>query len=186
MKKLLGLLVMSGAVTGALFLLTSLSGPGGGQASQAITLKAGSQIQEGSIVSIEYTLTGDDGKVIDTSVGKEPLTYIHGAGQIVKGLERELNGLKVGDQKKVSVKPEDGYGMPNEKAVQEIDRTKVPPEAQKEGATLMMKAPDGRAIPIRVAKVTDKSVVIDLNHPLAGKTLHFDVKVKNIKAAEAR
>ena len=96
---------MSGAVTAALFLLTSLSGPGGGQPSQAITLKPGSQVQDGSIVSIEYTLTGDDGKVIDTSVGKEPLTYIHGAGQIVKGLEQELNGLKVGDQKKVSVKP---------------------------------------------------------------------------------
>jgi FKBP-type peptidyl-prolyl cis-trans isomerase SlyD len=186
MKKLLGLLVMSGAVTAALFLLTSLSGPGGGQPSQAITLKPGSQVQDGSIVSIEYTLTGDDGKVIDTSAGKEPLTYIHGAGQIVKGLEQELNGLKVGDQKKVSVKPEDGYGLPNDKAVQEIPREKVPAEALKEGETLMMKSPDGRAIPIKIAKVNEKTVVVDLNHPLAGKTLHFDVKVKDIKAAEAR
>jgi FKBP-type peptidyl-prolyl cis-trans isomerase SlyD len=186
MKKLLGLLVMSGAVTAALFLLTSLSGPGGGQPSQAITLKPGSQIEEGSIVSIEYTLTDDSGKVIDSSAGKEPLTYIHGAGQIVKGLERELNGLKVGDQKKVNVKPEDGYGMPSEKAVQEIPREKIPAEALKEGETLMMKAPDGRAIPIKIAKVNEKTVVVDLNHPLAGKTLHFDVKVKDIKAAEAR
>jgi FKBP-type peptidyl-prolyl cis-trans isomerase SlyD len=186
MKKLLGLLVMSGAVTAALFLLTSLSGPGGGQPSQAITLKPGSQIEEGSIVTIEYTLTDDSGKTIDTSVGKEPLTYIHGAGQIVKGLERELNGLKVGDQKKVSVKPEDGYGLPNDKAVQEIPREKVPAEALKEGETLMMKSPDGRAIPIKIAKVNEKTVVVDLNHPLAGKTLHFDVKVKDIKAAEAR
>ena len=186
MKKLLGLLVMSGAVTAALFLLTSLSGPGGGQPRQAITLKPGSQIEERSIVTIEYTLTDDSGKTIDTSVGKEPLTYIHGAGQIVKGLERELNGLKVGDQKKVSVKPEDGYGLPNDKAVQEIPREKVPAEALKEGETLMMKSPDGRAIPIKIAKVNEKTVVVDLNHPLAGKTLHFDVKVKDIKAAEAR
>ncbi|HYJ15423.1 MAG TPA: peptidylprolyl isomerase [Candidatus Limnocylindria bacterium] len=186
MKKLLGLLVMSGAVTAALFLLTSLSGPGGGQSSQAITLKPGSQVQDGSIVSIEYTLTGDDGKVIDTSAGKEPLTYIHGAGQIVKGLEQELNGLKVGDQKKVSVKPEDGYGMPSEKAFQEIPRENVPAEALKAGATLMMKSPDGRAMPITIAQVKEKTVVVDLNHPLAGKTLHFDVKVKDIKAAEAR
>ena len=177
---------MSGAVTAALFLLTSLSGPGGGQPSQAITLKPGSQVQDGSIVSIEYTLTGDDGKVIDTSAGKEPLTYIHGAGQIVKGLEQELNGLKVGDQKKVSVKPEDGYGMPSEKAFQEIPREKVPTEAQKEGATLMMKSPDGRAIPIKIAQVKEKTVVVDFNHPLAGKTLHFEVKVKDIKAAETR
>ncbi len=177
---------MSGAVTAALFLLTSLSGPGGGPPSQAISLKPGSQVQDGSIVSIEYTLTGDDGKVIDTSAGKEPLTYIHGAGQIVKGLEQELNGLKVGDQKKVSVKPEDGYGMPSEKAFQEIPREKVPTEAQKEGATLMMKSPDGRAIPIKIAQVKEKTVVVDFIHPLAGKTLHFDVKVKDIQAAETR
>ncbi len=124
MKKLLGLLVMSGAVTAALFLLTSLSGPGGGQPSQAITLKPGSQVQDGSIVSIEYTLTGDDGKVIDTSAGKEPLTYIHGAGQIVKGLEQELNGLKIGGQKKVGVKPEDGRGIPTEKVFQKMPREK--------------------------------------------------------------
>jgi len=186
MKKLLALLVMSGAVTAALFLLTSLSGPGGGHPSQAITLKAGSEVQEGSIVSIEYTLTDDSGKVIDTSVGKEPLTYIQGAGQIVNGLERELKGLKVGDQKKISVKPEDGYGMPNAKAIQEIPREKIPAAALKEGETLMMKAPDGRAIPIKIAKVNEKTVVVDLNHPLAGKTLHFDVKVTDIKAAETR
>ena len=177
---------MSGAVTAALFLLTSLSVPGGGQPSQAITLKAGSQVQDGSIVTIEYTLSDDSGKVIDTSVGKEPLTYIQGAGQIVKGLERELNGLKVGDQKKVSVKPEDGYGLPNEKAFQEIPRDKVPTEAQKEGAMLMTKTPDGRPIPIKVTQVKEKVVVVDFNHPLAGKTLHFDVKVKDIKSAEAK
>src|SRR5215510_2285916 len=101
MKQLLGLLLISGAVTAALFLLTNLSGTRGDQAPQAITLKPGSVIQEGSFVSIEYTLTDDGGKVIDTNVGKEPLTYIQGAGQIVKGLERELIGLKVGDQKKI-------------------------------------------------------------------------------------
>ena len=186
MKKLLGLLVISGAVTAALFLLTNLSGGAGGQAQQAITLTPGSVIQEGSFVSIEYTLTDDTGTVIDTNVGKEPLTYIQGAGQIVKGLERELNGLKVGDQKKVSVKPEDGYGPINDKAFQEVPREKIPAEAQKAGAMLMTKAPDGRSIAMRVSAVKDKTVVVDLNHPLAGKTLNFDVKIKDIKAAEAR
>jgi FKBP-type peptidyl-prolyl cis-trans isomerase SlyD len=186
MKKLLGLLIISGSVTAALFMLTSLSGTGGGQAPQAITLKAASVVQEGSFVSIEYTLTDDGGKVIDTNVGKEPLTYIQGAGQIVKGLERELTGLKVGDQKKVAVKPEDGYGVPNEKAFQEIPREKIPTEAQKAGAMLMSKAPDGRGVPIRVHEVKEKTVVVDFNHPLAGKTLNFDVKIKDIKAAEAR
>ena len=186
MKKLLGLLVISGAVTAALFLLTSLAGPGGGQTQQAITLKPGSVIQEGSFVSIEYTLSDDSGKVIDTNVGKEPLTYIQGAGQIVKGLEQALNGLKVGDQKKVSVKPEEGYGVPDQKAFQEIPREKIPSEAQKVGAMLMTKSPDGRGVPIRVHEVKDKTVVVDFNHPLAGKTLHFDVKIKDISAADAR
>jgi FKBP-type peptidyl-prolyl cis-trans isomerase SlyD len=186
MKKLLGLLVISGAVTAALFLLTSLSVPGGGQTQQAITLKPGSVVQEGSFVTIEYTLTDDSGKIIDSNVGKDPLTYIQGAGQIVKGLERELNGMKVGDQKKVSVKPEDGYGEMNEKAFQEVPRDKIPTEAQKAGTMLMTKGPDGRTAPIRVHEVKEKTVVVDFNHPLAGKTLTFDVKIKDIKAAEAR
>lgn len=186
MKKLLALLAMSGAVLGALFLLTSASGPNASQPTPAITLKPASVIQDGSIVSIEYTLTDDAGAVIDSSVGKEPLTYIQGAGQIVKGLEREMNGLKVGDQKKIKVNPEDGYGLPSEKALQEIPKEKLPAEAQKAGAVLMTKTQDGRAVPVRIHQIKDKTVVVDFNHPLAGKTLNFDVKIKDIKAAETK
>jgi FKBP-type peptidyl-prolyl cis-trans isomerase SlyD len=185
MKKLLGLLLMSGAALAALLFLTNLSGPVR-QQSQAVTLKPGSVIQEGSIVSIEYTLTDESGKVLDSSAGKEPLTYIQGAGQIVHGLEKELNGLKVGDQKKVQVKPEEGYGLPDPKAFQEIPKDKLPPDAQKVGAMLMTKSPQGQAIALRVSEVKDKTVVVDFNHPLAGKTLNFDVKVTDIKAAETR
>ncbi len=185
MKKLLGLLLMSGAALAALFFLTNLSGPGR-QQSQAVTLKPGSVIQEGSIVSIEFTLTDESGKVLDSSAGKEPLTYIQGAGQIVHGLEKELNGLKVGDQKKVQVKPEEGYGLPDPKAFQEIPREKIPADAQKVGAMLMTKSPQGQAIALRVSEVKDKTVVVDFNHPLAGKTLNFDVKVTDIKAADTR
>jgi FKBP-type peptidyl-prolyl cis-trans isomerase SlyD len=186
-KKLLALFIMSGTVLAALFFLSSLARVGGGaSSSQAITLKPGSNIQEGSLVSIEYTLTDDDGKVIDTNVGKEPLTFIQGAGQIVSGLEKELQGLKPGDQKKVRVKPEDGYGMPSQQAFQEMPRESIPAEAQKPGVALMAKGPDGRAIPIRVHEVKEKTVVVDFNHPLAGKTLNFDVKITDIKAAETR
>ena len=151
-----------------------------------MTLKPGSAIQEGSFVSIEYTLTDESGAVIDSNVGKEPLTYIQGAGQIVKGLEQELTGMKVGDQKKVSVKPEDGYGIPDQQAFQEVARETIPVEAQKAGSMLMTKGPDGRGMPIRVHEVKEKTVVVDFNHPLAGKTLKFDVKITDIKAAEAR
>ena len=186
MKKLAGLLVMSGAVLAALFFLTSLARIGGGSMPHTITLKSASAIHEGAVVSIEYTLTDEAGTVIDSNVGKDMLSYIHGAGQIVRGLERELNGLKVGDRKKVQVKPQDGYGPINEKAFQEIPREGIPPEAQKAGTMLMTKAPDGRAIPVRVHEVKDKTVVVDFNHPLAGKTLNFDVKVMEIRAAEAK
>ena len=177
---------MSGAVLAALFFLSGLARLGGGQTSQAITLKPGSDVQEGSLVSIEYTLTDESGAVLDSNVGKEPLTFIHGAGQIVKGLERELAGLKVGDQKKVQVKPEDGYGLTDQKALQEIPREMIPAEAQKPGTMLMSKAQDGRAIPIRVHEVKEKTVVVDFNHPLAGKTLNFDVKIKDIQSATAK
>jgi FKBP-type peptidyl-prolyl cis-trans isomerase SlyD len=185
-KKLLGLFVMSGAVLAALFFLTSLVRVGGGTASQAVTLKPGSNVQEGSIVSIEYTLTDDEGKVVDSNVGKEPLTFIQGAGQIVSGLEKELQGLKPGEQKKVRVKPEDAYGMPSQQAFQEMPRESIPAEAQKAGVTLMAKGADGRAIPIRIHEVKEKTVIVDFNHPLAGKTLNFDVKIKDIRAADTK
>lgn len=186
MKKLLGLLVISGAVLAALYFLTSLVNVGGRPTSQALTFKPAGAIQEGSLVSIEYTLTDDAGAVIDTNVGKEPLTYIQGAGQIVPGLERELLGLKLGEQKKVKVKPEDGYGMPDEKAFRELPKEQLPAEALKVGAMLMSRSADGSVMPLRVHQVKEKTVVVDFNHPLAGKTLHFDVTIKNIRSAQAK
>jgi FKBP-type peptidyl-prolyl cis-trans isomerase SlyD len=186
MKKLLGLLAMSGAVVAALFFLTQLSGPARTGAATARTLKPASEIREGSLVTIEFTLTDNSGNLIESTSGKEPLTYVHGAGQIVPGLERELTGLKTGEEKKVQVRPEDGYGLPDEKAFQELPKDKVPPEAHKVGAMLMTESPDGRMIPIRVHKVTDTTIVVDFNHPLAGKTLNFDVKIRDIKATDTR
>ena len=185
MKKLLSLLVMSGAALAALFFLTNNTGSRAGMP-QTVTLKPGGAVQEGSIVSIEYTLTDETGKVIDSSAGKEPLTYIQGAGQIVHGLEKELAGLKVGDQKKVQVKPEEGYGQPDPKAFHEIPKEKVPPDAHKVGAMLMTKSPQGQAVALRVSEIKEKTIVVDFNHPLAGKTLNFDVKVVDIKAADTR
>jgi FKBP-type peptidyl-prolyl cis-trans isomerase SlyD len=182
-KKLLALFVISGAVLGALFFLTSLSGSGGGQNLRALTLTPGQVVQEGSLVSIEYTLTDANGKVIETNTGKEPMTYVHGAGQIVPGLERELTGMKVGAQKKIHVKPEEGYGPVNPEAFQEIPKEKLPPDAQKVGAILATKGSQGQTITMRVHDIKDKTIIVDFNHPLAGKTLNFDVKVVDIKSA---
>jgi len=183
MKKLLSLMVMSGAVLAALFFLTNLSGPGSSQNLQAITLKPGTVIQEGSLVSIEYTLTDDGGKVLDSNVGKEPLTYVHGGGQIVRGLEKELTGLKVGERKKIHVSVDEGYGPIDPKAMQEVPKDKIPADAQKVGALLMTKGPQGEGITMRVQEVKEQTVIVDFNHPLAGKALNFDVKVMDIKAA---
>ena len=94
--------------------------------------------------------------------------------------------MKVGGTKSVRVKPEDAYGPVNPKTYQEVPKTNVPPEALKVGATLVAKSPQGQSIPVRVREIKEKTVVMDFNHPLAGKTLSFDVKVMDIKAAETK
>lgn len=146
------------------------------QATQAI-------VQSGSEVSFDYTLTDENGKVVDTSKGKEPMHYVHGQGQIIPGLEKELTGLAVGSEKKVTVKPEDAYGPVNPQKFQEIPKEKLPPEALKVGTMLMAQGPAGQGVPVRVHEIKESTVVMDFNHPLAGKTLSFDVKITDIKAA---
>jgi len=142
-------------------------------------------IQTGSMVAFDYTLTDESGTVIDSSKGKEPMHYVHGKGQIIPGLEKELEGLPVGGEKKVTVKPEDGYGKLNPNAVQEVPKEKVPPNALKVGAVLVGTNKDGSPIPMTVREIKEKTVVMDLNHPLAGKTLVFDVKVIDVEPAPA-
>ncbi|HXG50635.1 MAG TPA: peptidylprolyl isomerase [candidate division Zixibacteria bacterium] len=184
MKKLLALLVISSLATGALLLMASFSGPMIGRGTPAVTLTAGQTVKEGSLVSIEYVLRDETGQVIESNVGKEPLTYVHGAGQIVPGLEKGLAGLGRGARKTVTVKPEDGYGPLNPDLVQEMPKEKFPAGSLDPGTVLMMQTPQG-PIPIRVREVKEKTVVVDLNNPLAGKTLTFDVTIKDIQEASA-
>ena len=138
-------------------------------------------IQTGSMVAFDYTLTDETGKVIDSSKGKEPMHYVHGKGEIIPGLEKELTGMSVGSEKKITVKPEDGYGQINPQAFQEIPKDKLPAEALKVGTVLTARGPNGQSIPVRVHEIKEKTVVMDFNHPLAGKTLVFDIKVTEIK-----
>jgi FKBP-type peptidyl-prolyl cis-trans isomerase SlyD len=140
-------------------------------------------VKDGMMVSLHYTLKGTDGKVMETSKGREPLKYIHGKKMIPPGLERELSGMKVGGEKHVTVKPEDGYGKVNPNAVQEIPKEKIPPNALKVGAMLAAKSPEGLVVPMTVRQIKEKTVVMDMNHPMAGKTLVFDVKVVDIQPA---
>jgi FKBP-type peptidyl-prolyl cis-trans isomerase SlyD len=142
------------------------------------------QIREGSQVALEYTLSDDTGTVIESNKGKPPMSYIHGQSQIIPGLEKELSGMKVGEEKKIQVQPEDGYGPVNPDAFQEVPKDKLPPEAMKVGTMLMAQGPQGQGIPVRVHEIKDTTVIMDFNHPMAGKTLSFDVKISDIKTPD--
>ena len=138
-------------------------------------------VQDGLMVSLDYTLKETDGKIIQTSKGGEPLKYIHGRKMMPPGLERELTGMKIGGQKQVTVKPENGYGKFDSKAYKEVPKSELPPNGLKVGAVLATKNADGSVTPITVRQIKEKTVVLDMNHPMAGKTLVFDVKVVDIQ-----
>lgn len=136
-------------------------------------------IQKGSQVSFDYTLTVD-GEVVDSSEGRGPLQYTHGGRQIIPGLSKQLEGMHVGEEKKVEVLPEEAYGRVNPEAIQEVPRSTLPAEIKPEvGMMLQVSNPQGTA-PVRVAELKEDSIVLDFNHPLAGKTLTFQVKIVSI------
>jgi FKBP-type peptidyl-prolyl cis-trans isomerase SlyD len=137
-------------------------------------------VEAGADVSFDYTLTDEKGTVLDSSQGKKPMHYVHGQGQIIPGLEKELAGMAVGGEKKVTVKPEEGYGPVDPRAFEEVPKDKLPPDALKVGAVLVARGPQGERM-VRVHQIKEKTVIMDFNHPLAGKTLFFDIKVTEIK-----
>ena len=140
-------------------------------------------ISDGKTISMEYTLTLEDKKVLDTNVGGEPMNFTQGSHKIIPGLETALEGMKVGESKQVTVAPEQGYGPINPQAVQEVPIEKIPEEARKIGAQLQGKDAQGRTVQARVSEVKEQVVMLDYNHPLAGKTLLFDVKILDIQTA---
>lgn len=134
-------------------------------------------------VALEYTLTVD-GAVVDSTEGKDPFHYIQGRKQVIVGLERQLQGLHVGDSKELTVTPEEGYGVIDPSAIVEVSNARLPQDAKPTvGMILRGLNPDGKSFRATVKEVKDQSVVLDLNHPLAGKTLTFNVKVLEIKPA---
>ena len=151
----------------------------------AQSTKENKVVKDGAVISLQYILSGEDGKTIESNKGREPMKYTQGTKQIIPGLEKALAGMKVGEEKRVKVKPEDGYGPINEQAFQEFPKEKVPQEMQKVGAQLILKGPQGQALPVRVKEIKEKTVLMDMNHPMAGKTLVFDIKILDIQAAVA-
>jgi len=139
----------------------------------------------GMVVSMHYTLTDDSGDVLDSSRGGEPFSYLHGHNNIIPGLEKALEGTEAGFKSKVTVAPTEGYGEKNAEAVFEAPREHFPPDMKLEiGARVYADGPNG-PITLTVVKLTETGAVLDANHPLAGKTLHFDVEITTVRSATA-
>lgn len=136
-------------------------------------------VSKGKVISLEYTLKLDDNQVVDTNVGKDPLTYTQGANQIIRGVETAVEGMTVGQAKHVIVAPADGYGAKDLTAFHEVPKNKVP-EDIKVGTQLNGKDASGHVVRPIVKEIKDDTVLLDFNHPLAGKTLFFDVKVLDV------
>ena len=138
---------------------------------------------QGRIVSLHYTLTDDLGVVLDSSRGREPFAYLHGYGNIIQGLETALEGNEAGFSGAVRVLPADAYGEYNPQAVFEVPREQFPPgEDIREGMQVQGEGPQG-VLNFTVVDVSDRSVVLDANHPMAGKTLNFQVEVLEVRDA---
>ncbi len=142
------------------------------------------QIEKNKVVSIDYTLTNQDGTVLDSSEGRQPLPYIQGIGNIIPGLEEALEGKAAGDKLEVSIPPEKGYGQHDESLMQDLPKEQFSEIPNLEpGMQLEARSPEGHVQVIRIAKVEGETVTIDGNHPLAGQTLNFDVKVVEVRDA---
>jgi len=142
------------------------------------------KIADQCVVAIHYTLTNEDGAELDSSRGTDPLTYLHGMGALIPGLERELVGLGVGDDIKVVVQPADGYGELNADLIQEVPLEALAGIADLHvGMRLQSQGPDGRVQDLVVDAIDTEHAVLNANHPLAGEVLHFDVQIASVREA---
>ncbi len=144
------------------------------------------QVQQDTVVSVDYTVKLDSGEIVDSSKGGQPLEYLHGHKNIIPGLESALEGMKVGESKSVTVAPADAYGERVEEAMEWFPRNAFPADIEL-APGMMFQAHDaqGNIIMLVVSEVADDKVLVDYNHPLAGQTLHFDVTVVDIRPATA-
>ncbi|MDR4479841.1 MAG: peptidylprolyl isomerase [Nitrospira sp.] len=138
-------------------------------------------IADGVKVSLEYTLTLPDKSVADSNVGQEPIIFVQGAHEIVPGLEKALEGMKAGQKRRIDVAAQDAYGPYNNKLRQSVEKEKLPKDVK---VGDILQASDNRLV--KVLEVNDKKVLIDLNHPLAGKMLTFDVNILKVEKGDAQ
>lgn len=141
------------------------------------------EVAENVVVEIEYTLTVD-GEVLDSSKDEGPLEFLQGFQNIIPGLEKGIAGMKVGDSKSVVVAPVDGYGEFEEDSIRDVPRDEFPPDVPMElGIEIHVTDHDGHTMLSTIVEVGNESIKLDTNHPLAGKELHFDVKIIGLREA---
>jgi len=140
-----------------------------------------SQAKSGDTVKIHYTGTLDDGSQFDSSAGRDPLEFTLGSGQVIPGFDNAVEGMAVGEQKSVRIEPEDGYGPRHDQMIQEVPKSALPDDLEpKTGMGLQARAPDGRILDLTVTEVSEDTITVDGNHPLAGKALNFDIELVSI------
>jgi len=139
------------------------------------------RIHDGSVVTIEYTLTEENGTEVDSNVNGKPIVYTQGNGELLPAVEKALEGAVAGERRKFILPPGKAFGDVVADYVQEVDIDKLPEDARRAGAALIISNDKGQEQMIRVKEIKGDKAVIDFNHPLAGKTLHFDIKVLSIK-----
>lgn len=141
-----------------------------------------SQVKKDDTVRVHYTGKLADGQVFDSSLEREPIEFTMGQGQLIPGFEKGLLDMKVNEKKTVDVPSDEAYGAPRQELVQEVEKSQLPEEIKPEvGMGLVSKSPDGQEMNLVVAEVKDETIVVDGNHPLAGKDLTFDLEVVEIK-----
>ena len=146
--------------------------------------KKSDKVIKGSKVKVDYEGRLDSGEIFDSSKHGEhshPLEFEVGSGLVIKGFDEAVLGMKIGEEKNITIKPEEAYGSYNPQLLRKISRAQIPlKEEPKVGMTLILGTPDGQKFPVRIAEVTNEEITLDLNHPLAGKTLHFRIKLLEI------
>ncbi len=138
-------------------------------------------ISEGKFAAIHYTGTLDDGQTFDSSLGGQPFEFQVGSGSVIPGLDKAVIGMKVGDEKDVSMGPDEAYGEYDESLMHSVPKDEMKANFEpKEGMAISVMLENGARVPAFIKEVSDAEIVIDLNHPLAGKTLHFHIKVIDV------
>lgn len=141
-------------------------------------------VKKGDKIKVEYTGTLKDGTVFDSSEKHgQPLEFEVGAGQLIKGFDEAVIGMEQGEEKEITIEPADAYGEKKDELVRELPKEQFPKDQEiKEGMFLAVGLPDGKQLPAQVVGVGDDTITLDMNHPLAGKELHFKLKVVDVEA----